>query len=339
MGSPKRLVQWGGLAKVEAASGTPEVLAAATDGVDLIERPSSLVDYMHQGQRRGKSPASHGGRRRVGRMGRFGTGTVMIEPAGPTAAFAAGVASNMRTWMRAAGFDVAIDTTPGSEKETYTPHPVGAEQSITFEAYERGQKYPLAGVYSNLKLSSDVPGIPVAEFAYQGLFSALPTDAVVPAITYPWGEPAKCEGINLQATIGGTTFIVGKLKSWALEIERNIAARAHDNTAALHGGFNVGAERLITLEALIEAVPLTAAPPYLAAAGFNIFELMERASVMALAFGWGSAQYNTHDITAATAQLVEAPEQEEGPASMWNCKWELKPSSLTANDELSYVIS
>ena len=41
-----------------------------------------------------------------------------------------------------------------------------------------------------------------------------------------------------------------------------------------------------------------------------------------------------HNNTAqATAQLVDSPEEDEGGvASMWNCTWECKPSTLTAND-------
>jgi hypothetical protein len=208
-----------------------------------------------------------------------------------------------------------------------------AEESGTLEVYERKQKYPLAGVYAELTADFDVPGIPRFAFACQGLMSALPTDSAVPSITYPTVEPPKAEGVNLTAVIDATTFTVGKLKKLQLLYARNIAPRAHSNTAALHGGFNVGVERTITLNAMIEAEALTATTPYIAAAGFNIFQLMERASVMALAFGWGTVQYNRFAFTAATAQLVDAPEEEEGPASMWNCTWELKPSTLTANDE------
>src|SRR5688572_18026894 len=130
MGSPKTLTLYGLLAKAEVTYGTAVVLAGATDGVDLIRRPAIKTDYMHQGARAGKSPASHGGRARVGRMGRFGTGTVAIEPCGAGAAYSASVLPNVHNWMRASGFTPTVVTTVSSESVTYAPHAVGAEVSL-----------------------------------------------------------------------------------------------------------------------------------------------------------------------------------------------------------------
>jgi hypothetical protein len=269
-------------------------------------------------------------------MGRSAKANIAIQPAGAGAAYASNVVPNIHTFMRLAGHLATLDATADAESWTYTPHAVLAEESGTLEVYERKQKYPLAGVYAELTADFDVPGIPKFTFACQGLMSALPSDSSVPNIVYPTVEPPKAEGVNFTAEIDGTTFTVGKLKKLQLLYARNITARAHDNTTPKHGGFNVGVERTITLNAMIEAEALTAGAPYLAAAGFNIFQLMERADAMALAFGWGTAQYNRFAFAAANAQLVDAPEEDEGGvASMWNCTWECKPSTLTANDEYS----
>jgi hypothetical protein len=337
MGSPKTNVRWGAMAKVEAAYGTPETLSAATDGVDLIEEPEVDPQYVHDGARHGKSPASHGGRKRVGRMARFAEPTLRMEPAGAGAAYAAGVTPNVHTFLRAAGLAGAVDTTPASEKWTYTPHAVGAEESITLELYSRGEKHPLAGVYMDLTIDMDVPGIPIFEFGAHGLYSALPTDVAFPSITYPTVEPPKAEGVNFEVTIGVDTFTAGKIKKLMVPWNRNIAPRALDNVTGLHGGFNVGAERIIECEAIIEAEALTVASPYLATAGLNIFELMERASVMALAFQCGSVQYKRFSFAAATAQMIAAPRQLEGSAAMWAVKFHCLPSTLTTNDEMSLV--
>jgi hypothetical protein len=239
-------------------------------------------------------------------MGRSGTGTVIIEPAGPTAAFSATVASNIRTWMRAAGFLATVDTTPGVEKETFTPHAVDAEESITFEAYERGHKYPLAGVYSNFKLSCDMPGIPVADSAIR---DCSPRCRVTPRAgdPHPWG--AGEVRASTHGDIGATRL------RWAAQerdrggpqhrrarprqhhadarrLQRRRRADHHARGDRRGGGLDAGRRT--------------------SRGGFNIFELMERQR-MALAFGWGRAQYNATTSAAATAQLIESLEQEEGP--------------------------
>jgi hypothetical protein len=316
------------------------VLAGASDGLDIILEPECNPDYVHNGERRGKSPATHGGRARVGRMARFGACTIGIEPAGAGVAYSASVFPNVHTMMRAAGFLGTLDTTVGDEKWTYTPHAINAEESATMELYYAGEKHPLAGVYAQLEIDMDIPGIPIFNFASQGLYSALPTDAAIPAITYSaFKEPAKAVGVNLTATIDATTFTVGKIAKVMVRQNRNINPRANDNTTGLHGGFNVGAERIFTMEALIEAEALTTASPFLddSPSGFNIYELMERASKMALAFKVGSADYLCWQFAAANAQLIAAPQQVNGAAAMWNCQWELKPSSLTADDECSII--
>ena len=324
MGSPKTLTLYGLLAKKEVTYGTPVVLAGATDGVDLMRRPSIVTDYMHQGERAGKSPASHGGRIRVARMGRFGTGTVAIEPCGAGAAYSASVLPNIHTWLQAGGFTPTVDTTASTESVTYAPHAVGAEASLNLEAYERGQKYVLAGVYANTKMTCEVPGIPMFEYSLFGLQSALPTDSAVPSITYPTTEPPKAEGVGL--VIGAWT--VGYIKSLEFNYERNISPRFLNNSTGLHGGFNVGIERKLTLKCLVEAAAL---------ASYNPFSTMEAGTTEAIAFTVGSAQYERFTFEADTAQLVTAPEQEDGAASTWELNFELKPSTLTANDECRFI--
>jgi hypothetical protein len=337
MGSPKTNVRWGAMAKVETTYGTPVALTPATDGIDLIEEPEVDPQYVHDGARHGKSPASHGGRKRVGRMARFAEPTLRMEPAGGGVAYSASVTPNVHTLLRAAGFLGTVDTTAAAEKWTYTPHAVGSEESITLELYSRGEKHPLAGVYTDFTIDMDVPGIPIFEFGAHGLYSALPGDVAFPSITYPTIEPPKAEGVNFDVTISATTFTAGKIKKLTVTKNRNIAARALDNVTGLHGGFNVGAERIIEAEAIIEAAPLTAGAPYLAAAGLNPFELMERASVMELGFQCGSVQYKRFNWAAVTAQMIGAPRQLEGSAAMWAVKFHCLPSTLTTNDEMALV--
>lgn len=333
MGSPKTLTKYGLLAALETVYGTPPVLDPATDGVDLIAMPVINTDYAHQGERAGKSPASHGARKRVGRMGRFGTGTVQLEPCGAGVAYAADVLPNVHTWLLAGGFSAAVDTTPGSEKVTYTPHAVGDEESISCEAYVRGEKKVLSGVYANTKLTSSVPGIPLFEFALSGIQPALPIDALVPEIVYPTVEPPKAEAVQL--TIG--SWVVGNIQSLEFNYERNLNARLLNNATGLHGGWNVGVARTITLTAIVEAVALKAASPWSGAGTYNPFASMEEGEEQAISFTIGATQYERMKFQANQAQLIAAPEQEEGAASLWSLQWECKPSTLVANDECAFI--
>lgn len=335
MGSPKTLTLYGLLAKEEVTYGTAVVLAGATDGVDLIKRPSVVTDYMHQGERGGKSPASHGGRKRVGRMGRFATASIGIEPCGAGAAYAVAVLPNVHRWLQAGGFTPTVDATPGSESVTYAPHAVGAEKSLCAEAYERGQKYVIQGMYANTKLTFDAPGIPMFEFSAFGIQSDLPTDSAVPVITYPTVEPPKAEAVLL--TIGD--WVVGNIKNIEFNYERNISPRFLNNSTGLHGGFNVGVERKLTLKCLVEAVALDTAAPWSSATQYNPFASMEAGEQQAISFSVGGTQYEKFDFEANQAQLVSAPEQEDGAASTWELTYELKPSTLTANDECAIIFN
>lgn len=328
----KQIIKYGLLAGVEAVYGTPPAMAGATHGVDLLTPPKVEVKYMHDGQRAGKSPASTGGRQRVGRMGRYGEvpeGAIKIEPAGADQPYVGNILPNVHTMMRLAGFTATLDTTVNAAKVTYAPAAVGADISGALEVYVRGQKYALEGFMANLKLQLDAPGIPTFDFTGMGTMAGLPLDAAVPAITYPSIEPAKAEAVQLQ--IG--SWEVGNLKSVTLEVNRNLVARLLNNQTGKHGGFVIGVERLFKLTAIVEAANMPVAAPFHTATEYQPFQLMEAGTVHALGFKVGTVQYNRWNFAAPTAQLVEATEQEEGSVSTWSLGFELKPSTLVASDE------
>jgi hypothetical protein len=340
MPSPKTLVKYGAMGKKETTYGTAVSLAATADALDIISPPEPVVDYVHGGERGGKSPAERSSRQRVGRMGKFATFTLAFEPAGGGAAYSATVKPNVYVAMQMGGMVWALSTATGSESYIATPAPAGTEDSATVELYYRGQKYPLAGAYASWEWGGDVPGLPQLKLDAMALVSSDITDVAVPTLTYSqFVNPAKAEGILLKATVGTATFTVGKIDAFSLACDNNIERRALDNVTGLHGGFNMGVERKFTLKATIESEALTTASPYAASAGFNIFKLMENAATAVLSFTVGSTQYYKYTVTAAAAQLVNVTESAKGAASMWECEWELKPSSLTANDEVTITFN
>src|SRR3990167_482865 len=336
MGSPKTVIKYGALSALEAttAYGTAVTLTASVHGLDIITPPACETLYMHDGERAGKSPAERASRQRVGRMGRYGSAKLEYEPAGGGAAYDGTIVPNVHTALLSGGMIATMATATATiSSVTYTPAPAGSEQSATTEIYYRGQQYPLAGCYSSWVLGSEIPGIPKLSCDVMGLFSSLPVDAALPTITYSaFKNPAKAEGVNLIAVVvvgtATATFTVGRIASFELGCANDIVARAHDNTANKHGGFNMGIERKFTLKASIESEALTTAVPYAATAGFNIFQLMEQAPTMALSFTVGGTQFYRYTISAPAAQLVSAPEQILGAASMWDLEFELKPTAL-----------
>src|SRR5919108_140678 len=81
------------------------------------------------------------------------------------ASYSASVLPSLHTLLRIAGFDAAIDVTGGAEKVTYTPTPgqTGFGSGV-FDAYGRGQKFPLTGGYADLKISAEDENAPLFEF-------------------------------------------------------------------------------------------------------------------------------------------------------------------------------
>lgn len=334
MSAPKIASRWGVLAKLESSYLAATTLAAATDGVLVVERPEVERGYVHDGRRAGR-PGASGAFRNVGKSGRSGSTSLAMEAAGPGTAYGASNLPNVHTLMRAAGYDAAVVTTSGAEKVTYSPSADGSWASAALELYARGVKNALSGVYADeLTISGDAGGIPRWVFGCMGVMAALPTDASVPSITWAGAQaadPAKAEALTVL--IGN--FSPARVRSFEYRWRRNVAARAMDNTAGTHGGFTPGAEREAQLEVVVEAATLATGSPYNTASTLNPGELAERASALAVSLVVGSAQYKRFKIAAATAQLAEDPDEIEGNSAMWRLVFDLKPSAYGANDEVS----
>lgn len=320
MSAPKNLSRWALLAKIEAAYGTFAVPAAATDGIVVVERPDTALDYLHDGAR------GHSTLKRITKSGRWAALAAVCEAAGFGAAYAAGNTPSIHTLMRLAGYDAAVATGLGTEKWSYTPTAQdGAFASGSIEAYVRGQKHQVAGALASLKIEGENGGIPKWTFDINGISNALPADAAVPAVTYAGSQvsdPPKLDGLGL--TIGAWT--PGKVKSFSFEDPRSLAARASDNTQVAggkHGGFQPAADRPVTLNVVVESVAL---------ATYNAYQLAEACDARAIALKCGLTQYKRWNIAAPIAQLIGLPEQDENNAAMWELQFELKPASFMGLD-------
>lgn len=331
MAAPKDRNVWGLMLALESVYGTAVALAAATDGVLALEAPDVELAYAHDGSRNGTSPGI-GPLKRVGKSGRNGTVKAVTEAIGGAAAYSASVKPSIHNLLRVCGFGATLDAGLGVEKYTYA-QVASAYASGTLESYVNGQKYPLAGVYGDISMGVEAGAVPRWEANLMGIATAVPTDAAVPAITYPSASPPKAETMVL--TVGSYLPVIVKEASYTLN--RAIAPRAYDNTGNRHGGFAIG-RPAPTLELVIEMVNL-AASPFHTVTALNPYELAERGTSVVTSFEVGSVQYNRFKLSAAQAQITDAEELEEGPTAMWRLKFQLNPSTYTALDTHSWIFN
>lgn len=328
MSSEKLINEWGVLVDVESVYGDGGTLTAADDGVLVLEQPVVSPEYAHDGARRGERGPMALGIKRVGKSGLTGAVSLVTEPAGAGAAYAAAVFPNIHKLLLLAGLDDTLDVTGSAESYTYIP---GAGDSGGLEIYTREQKYILAGAYTDLVIAAAGPEIPVAEFAVQGLLTK-PTDSAVPAITYPSVDPPKAEAMVVD--IGD--FLAAVVRSFTFSLNRSISPRMNQNAAGGHAGFVYGFG-VPTLELEIEATDLQTTP-FHKVAGLDPYVLAENATPLDLTLTVGSTQYNQYTIDANQAQL-NAPidDGEDGAAAIWTLSFDLLPSTPALKDNFSIV--
>lgn len=342
MSAPKTINSWGFMGKVETAYGTPVSPAGATDGILLAERPTlDLRNYLNDGQR-GKTP---GGamRPRVKQSGRWGSIKAAAELIGPGAAYSATVKSTLDLLLRVCGMQATGSFTVGQEKYSYLPEtaPAGLE-SATFQAYLAGQMFQVYGTYGTFEIQADGPQVPLWTFDLAGICDN-PTDAAIPAITYPAATllPAKAESIAL--TLGLWTGAVVRSFHFVQNREHS-ANRANINSSAGILGMTPGG-RNPTLDVVVERCPLATVSPWSTASTYNPYELANRGDLHIVSLAVGATQYQRFKLwagssttaAAAQAQLVNVQDTEDGPTATWTLTYEFKPSTFTADDEFIII--
>lgn len=320
MTAPKSITLFGLLAKLEASYNDGGVLAAATDGI-LLSEPAQLVpNYAHDGAR-SRANGTGGTLSRAAPSGRFGDVTIMNEARGLGAAYGAAALPEANVLLRASGHSATVDATPGSESVTYRPiSDHTAYASAVIEAYARGEKYPLTGVYGDFNFSMDGPGFLMLEFPISGLMG-LPTDVAVPVITYPTVKPPKADSITLA--IGAWNPVVQSLRFRA---NRRRSPR-HRLNAGGHRGFSMGG-RAPELEVVVEQPAL---------ATFDAYAARDQATEYAIALQVGATQFNRMKFNAAVGQIVNIDPTDDDETPLWTLTIALSPSSPTADDDYEFV--
>lgn len=340
MSAPKTVNAWGFMAKVQAAYGTPETLAAGSDGVLLLERPEIDLDqFVHDGSR-GRVPGG-ATRMRVAQSGRFGTASLVAEMIGSGAAYSGSVFPSLHRLLQGCGLQATLDATPGSEKYTYAPEtgPSGLD-ALTMEGYLAGMLKRMYDAYGTFEITADGPVVPRWDFSFSGRGDA-PTDVAIPTITsYPPASRLPPKAENIAFTLG--LFTGGVVRSFHFLANReHDAARTNLNSGG-HAGFTPGGRNPI-LEVVLEQPVLTTGSPWSAAGTLNPYKLAEEGSLHLCSLQIGSTQFNRWKLfagsptSAAQAKVIEVEEGEDGPTAIWTLRIEFYPSTYLANDEFSIV--
>lgn len=329
---PKVLSHFALLLKAEAAYNTYLAPSAATDGLAIIERPEWAIDYADNGDRGGRAAGSVGGLRRAPKSGRFLTLPAVMQPVGYGAAYDGTKFPNIHTLLRMAGYSVTTDVTVGAEKQTYLTEsavPPAVPFSASGMAYDGGEEALFSGaLVDELTLEIVNGGIPkLTASIMAAMTQGLPTDVAVPAVTYAGAQ------VNPVVKANGLTWTLGavvptKVKSCTIADKRNLGALMLDNATGEHSGFVPGGERVITINATIEAAAL---------ATMNAYQIAELATAAAFSLRVGATQFSKFKIEADTVQIDDVARGDENNARTWELSMTAKPSTLVAYDMLRWI--
>lgn len=326
----------GGLFKKEASyDAASTTLAGATDGVLIhpSDRAAAWIERqpMDDGNL-GLNIAGLGNFRRAAPSAFAHRGEWPLRFKGPGVAYTASVKSTIHQFLEAAGFDATLTATPGSEKFRFSPTPDGtAYASLASETYQGGEKFTSSGMLCSLKIVAENGGPPVISFQFVAIEKAVPADAAVPAITYPYSAIDWPLAREIAITIGGYTVDVKR--RWEFDMQRKID-NPRGGLNAVHRGF-VPIDRDPMIKCVIEATALQGTP-FHNGTGLDPYALWAAAtSISSNVTVAGSAQYNRLKGIFANCQLTGC-KPVGAPTGEWEL--ELKPfcSTPSANDDVIF---
>jgi hypothetical protein len=174
----------------------------------------------------------------------------------------------------------------------------------------------MKGVFGSFAIAGNGQGIPTWTFSLSGI-GVRPVDVTVPTdTTYPNVATQKpANSINTALTIGA--FTNGVVRDWGFDQQRELAARANDNSATGHQGFAPGVwapQFTVTVEA--EALGA------LGASTIDPWALKEAGTEFAFSFRHGVSgapgQYKRWTLAMPKAQIIAVEDADDGPLATWN---------------------
>lgn len=295
------------LAKVETVYGTDALPVAGTDGVQLDERLWSQieVDYLERNTREN----AHTGRLSPGidgaPSGRFAhiTLTAVLKGAGVAyTAGGAGVRPEIDALLRAAGHAAVFSAVP-TPQWSYTGLDDGQE-SATLYAYAAGSLFKIVGARGKVTFDLQAAKNGMVKFEFWGLLAEDPTDAALPAITYPriavQAVPVASSALLLDAF--GATY-----KSLSIDPGIDVTAAPRGNAADGHAGYEV--------TGLKPSATVVIDSP--AKAAFNAWAREKSGAPFTWSLALGQVQYNRMTFAGALAQMKKvSPQADNGYAML-----------------------
>jgi hypothetical protein len=226
-----------------------------------------------------------------------------------------------------------VTTSAGTEKWVYTPTAPGTGYtSLTGNLYTRGELWTAIGLLSSAKFDFSDPSPPTWTFGLKGITSALPSDAAAPVITYPLATIAPPLASSIALTLGSfTTNAV--VMSGSFDMQRKLDPRVAVSASGAHLGFVAG-DRLPIIKVVLEATALQGTP-FTAAAGFDPYNLRDKATQIAAALQFGTTQYNRWKINFAQCQVVDMVPQNNNSVATVELTLGAFNSTATAADDVS----
>lgn len=325
----------GTLIKEEAAYGTAETLADASDGAteyvgDGDLAPPTTVDYVYDGSL-GRAPGTLAPQKRTTPNGRYRMGQFRALPKGAGTAYTSSAVlppREVHRWLKAAGYDATFST----DRWLYTPTTHGAGYtSLTHRQYAQGFQYDQAGVIADFGYETQGLGVPIWTFDWRGLSSALPTDLALPAITYAATTVIPPVSAAVVSNIGTFAFGVSALRKVSFKRNRKIdTPRLNQILAGGHAGFVPGGASP-TIEMEIERTALVGTP-FHTTGGIDGEALMAAATSVAinLTYVGGTGNNWKHDF--AQAQCTKVTPGADGPLALVTLTFAAHASTPAAND-------
>lgn len=307
MTSIKTLTRYGVRGVIEAsygAGGTP----GATDGLLPMEANEVDLEYLHDGQR-GANPVG-GQMTRAEQSGLGAAYDLATHCYTPGIAYSATELPSVDRMLRAAGFQ-RIDDFVAPTSVIYDPETTpGGLESLFLEVFMRAQQYNIKGAYCDLTIAVDGPGIPLWTFSFQHGIGVLPTDVVVPAITYPHVDDQKPQKATSIALALGA-FTGGVVRGFEFALNREIGPRADDNSGGHKGATPGNRDPQITVR--IEAATLGA----LGATTIDPYTLKDAGTEFAFSLQVGSVASKQWKISMPHGQILDVNEAEDGASAIW----------------------
>lgn len=309
MAAPAKLLHvLGLLLKEEATYGVGVSLAAATDGVQLQYKDRTTgapmtFDYAFDGDI-GPSVSNLGQVANVAPSGLSITGDLPTRARPAGVAYSASVVPSIHRPLKASGFDATVTTTASAEKWVYTPTAPGPVfTSLSGSLYSRGELMPAIGLLCSLKIDFSDPSPPIWTFGTKGIVSALPSDAAVPAITYPLQtiQPPLASSIAL---VLGNLNTNAEVLGGSFDLQREMTPRVALSAAGAHLGFVPGDRKPIMKVSL--AATALVGTPFTSSTAFDPYNLRDKATSIAASVQFGTTQYNRWKLAFPQCQVIDA---------------------------------